>query len=158
MEGARLAIIEDLPVVLPILDEVRSEMRPNRGGDVFFVREVGPRAAAGDLESAVGADDSVAVVGTFDDVVFGAAVASVETLDDGRRIGMLHTFVVQPEAREVGIGRAMMDLMIEELQRRGCVGIDSMALPGDRDSKNFFESFGLKARLLTVHLAFDVTT
>ena len=45
------------------------------------------------------------------------------------------------------------------LDRRWWIGLQSgagqhkalLALPGDRATKNFFESFGLKARLLTVH-------
>ena len=48
-----------------------------------------------------------------------------------------------------------MNLVLDELRAAGCIGIDSRALPGDRETKNFFESFGLKARLLTVHRSFD---
>jgi hypothetical protein len=33
----------------------------------------------------------------------------------------------------------------------GCFGVDSLALPGDRHTKNFFESFGLVARAIVVH-------
>ncbi|MEM8922927.1 MAG: GNAT family N-acetyltransferase [Actinomycetota bacterium] len=154
-EGARLATRHDLPVVEWLVAGVREDMAPHRGGEIFLINEVGRDTPAGDLDGALTDDDAVAVVGVFDEVVFGAAFAKVRTLEDGRRIGYLHTFLVQPEAREVGIGEAMMNLVIEELKARGCVGVDSAALPGDRESKNFFESFGLKARLLTVHRSFD---
>jgi hypothetical protein len=30
-----------------------------------------------------------------------------------------------------------------------------MALPGDREAKNFFEASGFKARLLTMHHTFE---
>jgi hypothetical protein len=33
----------------------------------------------------------------------------------------------------------------------GCVGIDALALPGNRQTKNFFESFGFTARAIVVH-------
>jgi len=33
----------------------------------------------------------------------------------------------------------------------GCVGIDAGALPGHRDTKNFFERTGFTARSLTMH-------
>ena len=33
----------------------------------------------------------------------------------------------------------------------GADGVDSIALPGDRVTKNFFERFGLTARALQVH-------
>jgi len=47
--------------------------------------------------------------------------------------------------------------MLGEVSRlaRGweCTDLDSYALPGDRDTKNFFESHAMKSRLLIVHTA-----
>ena len=40
---------------------------------------------------------------------------------------------------------------VAHAQDAGAVGIDSLALPGDRETKNFFETFGLKARAIVVH-------
>ena len=51
----------------------------------------------------------------------------------------------------VGVGEALIEAIISWCTERNCVGIDSMALPGNRATKNFFETFGFKARLLTVH-------
>ena len=34
---------------------------------------------------------------------------------------------------------------------RAAAGIDGFALPGDRETKNFFERFGLTARAILVH-------
>jgi GNAT superfamily N-acetyltransferase len=56
-----------------------------------------------------------------------------------------------PDARSVGVGEALMDLIVAWCEQRRCVGIDAHALPGNRATKNFFETFGFKARLLTVH-------
>ena len=44
-----------------------------------------------------------------------------------------------------------MDALIEWCRAQGCFGVDSLALPGDRHTKNFFESFGLVARAIVVH-------
>ena len=154
-EGARPARADDVAVLAPLVDQVRGEMRPNRGGELFLVREAGRGDTATELSEAVDDGDTVAIVGTYDDVPFGLAVATVEPLTDGRLLGVLRTFLVDPEARGVGVGEAMMNAMMSALTERGCVGIDSVALPGDRETKNFFESFGLKARLLTVHRALD---
>ena len=44
-----------------------------------------------------------------------------------------------------------MELAMAWCREKGCLGIDSVALPGDRATKNFFESFGLVARALRVH-------
>jgi hypothetical protein len=45
----------------------------------------------------------------------------------------------------------MLDAVIAWCTERGCTGIDAHALPGNRDTKNFFETFGFTARLLVVH-------
>ena len=34
---------------------------------------------------------------------------------------------------------------------QGCFGIDALALPGNRATKNFFERYGLTARAIIVH-------
>ena len=60
-----------------------------------------------------------------------------------------------PRARGVGVGYELMRACVEIARRAGCVGIDARALPGDRETKNFFESFGLVARSLVVHSALD---
>ena len=41
--------------------------------------------------------------------------------------------------------------MINEAIEHGAVGIDSFALPGDRETKNFFETQGMVARLIHVY-------
>ncbi len=48
----------------------------------------------------------------------------------------------------------MMNEVVASAKAAGCLGVDAVALPGDRNTKNFFESFGLKARLLVVHHRF----
>lgn len=59
-------------------------------------------------------------------------------------------FVV-PELRSIGIGHRLLEAMIEEALRQGCGGIEAVALPGDRQTKNFFEAHGMTARAITVH-------
>jgi hypothetical protein len=48
-----------------------------------------------------------------------------------------------------------MELVLAWCRQHGCRAIDSLALPGMRESKNFFERFGLKTRQLIVHRALD---
>jgi hypothetical protein len=45
----------------------------------------------------------------------------------------------------------MMDAVVAWARQHGCRGVDALALPGQRDTKNFFESHGLVARALVVH-------
>jgi GNAT superfamily N-acetyltransferase len=55
----------------------------------------------------------------------------------------------------VGIGELVMDALVAWAQDHGCEAIDAVALPGDRETKNFFERFGLTARAIVVHRRLD---
>lgn len=155
METARPAQHDDIPTMAAIAQKDRDDKAPARGGEMFLAREAGPWPFDDRVADLIEADHGVAVVGCYDGVVFGYGLASIENLPDGRLLGRLDDLVVDAEARGSGIGEAIMNLVIDEVRRAGCIGIDSRALPGDRATKNFFESFGLKARLLVVHRRFD---
>ena len=47
----------------------------------------------------------------------------------------------------------MLDQIFPWAAEHGCRGIDAIVLPGMRESKNFFEMFGLVARAIVVHRA-----
>lgn len=86
------------------------------------------------------------LVGTIGGNPMGYAV----TVADGR-FGRLPELFVEPPARAVGLGAALLDAAIARLRAAGCHWIDSQALPGDRASKNFFEAHGMVTRLLVTH-------
>ncbi len=90
------------------------------------------------------------LVGTLDDAVVGLAVGRIDQVGDAT-IGIVDACYVEPEARELGVGRALLDSSVEWLQRSGCRGVDASALPGDRLTKGFFEAAGFKARMITMH-------
>lgn len=153
--AARSATVDDLDELAAIADRHLSTLPEQRGGIMFLRREMGPMSVRDRLEAGIGAEGVHVVIGTFDDVVFGYGYLAMETLNDGTLLARVDDFLVDREAREVGIGAAMMNHMLGLARAAGCVGIDSRALPGDRHTKNFFESFGLKARMLVVHMALD---
>lgn len=154
-EAARLGTSDDISAVVAIAARHRTTLPDARGGELLVRLDAARPDLADELTSALEADDRRIVVGTFDDVVFGYALARIVTLDDGGLLGVIDDFLVDEEARGVGIGAVVMNLMSDELRAAGCIGLDSRALPGDRETKNFFESFGLKARLLVVHHRFE---
>jgi hypothetical protein len=45
----------------------------------------------------------------------------------------------------------LVEAAVSWLEGQGAVGVDGTALPGDRQAKNFFESAGFKARVLTMY-------
>ena len=91
------------------------------------------------------------LVGTLDGTVMGYGVAHVEVLRDGGRLGVVDDLYTEPGVRELGIGELTMQSLVDWCAAQGCFGVDSLALPGDRHTKNFFESFGLVARAIVVH-------
>lgn len=157
MESARRATEDDIAAIEAIAERQRAAIEGERGGSLFLRREAGPWPDRARLIGAVSGDGALAVAGCYDDIVFGYAVVAFETLLDGSRLASLTDFVVDADIRGSGIGEAMMNLIVEHARADGCVGIDAKALPGDRSTKNFFESFGLKARLLTVHRSLEPT-
>ena len=147
MHAARAATAGDLPSIAALLESARAELCTARGGDLLLAREMASLDPAGLL------DDPAAfvVVGTFDEVVVGIATARLETLSDGSRLAVIGSLYVDREAREVGVGEAMLDQIFPWAKEHGCRGIDALVLPGMRESKNFFEMFGLVARAIVVH-------
>ena len=151
MEATRVAAESDLEAVSAVANEVSAVMADARGGALFLGREAGRTTVADRLRLALASNDAVAIAGTYDGVVFGYGIATVEELPNGDRLGVVTDLAVEASMRKVGIGEAIMNDLVDWLSNEGCIGVDAWALPGDRDTKNFFESFGLKARLLTVH-------
>lgn len=146
-------------------------VRPERAGDVDAVGRVrgevlrsvaGLRGAEahpgkmGDIH-----DDEVAghlhaeaarlsLVGTIGPVVVGALRAAVDLDSGGAKICTITFLGVEPAARGVGVGRALLASARDWATGQGASALDSSALPGDRSTKNFFEAHGMVARLILV--------
>jgi GNAT superfamily N-acetyltransferase len=154
MEGARLAQREDAARCAQLCEEALAQIGTARGGALFARREIGLVAKAllrpGGLDRLLSDARRRVLVGTIDDHVVGLAVGRIEEVGE-TSIGALDAYYVEPEARGVGVGRALVDQLVAWFVRSGCRGVDAPALPGDRDSKNFFEAAGFKARLITLH-------
>ncbi|MEO6122885.1 MAG: GNAT family N-acetyltransferase [Ilumatobacteraceae bacterium] len=93
-------------------------------------------------------DDTVVLAGTIDDHVVAFLVL---VMDVRRDRGFVSHVYVEVEARELGLGDAMVERAIEAVHVAGLSGIESVALPGDRETKNLFERAGMTARKLTVY-------
>ncbi|HRW38323.1 MAG: GNAT family N-acetyltransferase [Acidimicrobiales bacterium] len=157
MEGARAARADDLAAIAQLAKAARDELAAQRGGPVWRAQLGRPDPVERSFSNQLGApaERGSAVVGTIDATVVGYGISSIEVLGDGSRLAVVSDLYVDPEARGVGIGEAMMDLLVDHARSVGARGIDALALPGDRATKNFFETFGLKARAIIVHRALD---
>lgn len=154
--AARNATHDDLATIGELADAVIAELGPMRGGAVWRRHVARDQPAGKSLCAALDDSRQLVLAGTIDDTVVGYAVTRVEPLRDGGRLGMIEDLYVDPQARGVGVGEAMMELVLAWCRQQGCIGVDALALPGHRDTKNFFESFGLVARALVVHRSLEV--
>lgn len=150
-EAARPATSADVTIVARLATEARQEKAEDRGGSMLLAREAAPEPHRPRIAALLGTDTAAVIVGTIDDVVVGYAIMQAENLSDGSVLGRIDELFVLSEARGVGVGEAIMELLDTTAREWGCRGLDAVALPGDRHTKNFFETFGLKARAILVH-------
>lgn len=129
-------------------------MAPARGGAALLAELLEGREPLNEtLRLGLHAPDQVVVAGCIDDVVVGLATARLHRPPSApsRPVGVVEMLFVEPEARGVGVGEAMMDVVIQWGEDIGCHGIDAPALPGARNAKAFFETMGLVTRVLVMH-------
>ena len=150
-EAARRAHPDDVARLAELSRQAHEELQIERGGALWSVREARPEPVDAGLAAAVVDPDALVVAGCYDGVVVGFSSVHIEPLRDGSTLAVLDEIYVEPGARGVAVGEAMMELVLIWCRDRGVRGIDSLALPGTRETKNFFERFGLTARAIVVH-------
>ncbi|MEO1064050.1 MAG: GNAT family N-acetyltransferase [Actinomycetota bacterium] len=147
----RVAIEDDVEVLAQLATEAVDEQRDARGGPVWSVRETRPAPYGPSLRDSIVDDEQLVVVGEIDGVIVGYGACHAEQLRDGSTLGIIDDLFVLAGARGVSVGEEMMHLLVQWCRARRCRGIDALALPGNRSTKNFFETFGFTARALVVH-------
>ncbi len=150
-EAARLAEEADRDDLEALRGEARTQTGPRRGGAALWGRDRPGTRVDPVLAAALrGAPDALALIGTLDELPVGYLLARVVDSDAPERVAVIEELWVTPQARGVGVGEAMMGALTAWARTRGCDELDALALPGDRDTKNFFESHGLVARAISV--------
>ncbi|HXQ43383.1 MAG TPA: GNAT family N-acetyltransferase [Acidimicrobiales bacterium] len=154
MEAARVAVGADGDRCGQLCRQALNSLQEVRGGSLFTRRETGLVAKAllrpGGLDRLLADGRRRVLVGTVDDAVVGLALGRVDPVGESS-LGIVDAFYVEPGARGVGVGRALLDDLVGWFASSGCRGVDVTALPGDRATKNLLEGSGFKARLLTMH-------
>ena len=93
-------------------------------------------------------------MGSIDETVVGYALAEVRKTSSGQ-LCMIDELLVDPAARAVGVGSAMLESVLEWAIANDCQAIESQVLPGNRAAKNFFERLGMKTRKMRVSRDLD---
>lgn len=153
MEAARGATPSDVDAVVALARAAREEVAARRGGELWSRHEARREPLEESYSALLGRSDAHLVVGALDGVAVGFGAVEVERLDGGGLLGVVTDLWVEPGARGVGVGEAVLAELTAFCESAGCVGIDALALPGDRAAKNFFEGSGFTARALVMHRA-----
>lgn len=157
LEWARPAGRGDLTRLRLLWGQAEAEIGLRRGGRLLVGAsprppELDSTAGSGPGGTDLAADpDRLLVVGGIDEVVLGFAAARVDRAGPAP-VALLQVAFVEEAARGVGVGEAMIELVVAWASEHGCSGVDAYALPGSRDAKAFYEDHGFVARLLTMHL------
>jgi GNAT superfamily N-acetyltransferase len=151
VEGARAGTADDVARLAELYVQAEKELQEFRGANLLFLREIRRDPVRESLAEQIDDPDRGVWVGTIDDFIVGYAAGRIDDLPGGERLGVIEELFVEPEARSVGVGEALANLVLAWFQGRGCSGADALALPGARATKNFFEESGFTARLLVMH-------
>jgi GNAT superfamily N-acetyltransferase len=155
VEAARAATAEDVPRLAELAAGAIAELRATKGGPLWARREARSEPLDEGLAADLSDPDCCVLAATLDDAVMGYAVTRKELLRDGAAMAVISDIYVEEGCRGIGLGEALMDAIVAWARGEGCIGIDSLALPGNRETKNFFETFGLVARAIIVHRPLD---
>jgi len=151
VEGVRPAVADDVPRLAELAGQAIEELAGQKGGLIWRRHAARRDPLAEGLAEDVADDDTQVLAGLIDDAVVGYSVTSVEQVSEDGKLAVVRDIYVEPGARGVGVGAALLEAVLAWAGERGCLGVDALALPGGRATKNFFESFGLVARAIVVH-------
>lgn len=140
-EAVRLAQPTDGLSLADLERDARTLLVEQRGGPALLAEQ----PAVGDWAAAMLEDHRAVFVGTLDGTVFGYLELLL-----GEPAAVVRQVFVEPEARQLGLGDALLEAAVEVARAAGCETIEGTALPGDRDTKNLYERGGIVARKITV--------
>ena len=150
--AARSATAEDLPELVRLYRLLAAEMREYHS--MWEPADGLPEPVEAALAAGLEDENTAVYLGTIDGVAFGFILGRSEPLlpqAGGERIGSIRFVFTEADAREVGVGEAMREALLQDLRDRGLRRFDAHVLPGHRLVKNFFESGGFSARTIVMH-------
>ena len=147
---ARRAGPDDLSVLVDLYRALEAEMVALH---LMWPRADGLAAPVEDSIAKLLTDEETRVyLGEIDGYPLGFITGRAEAVvEDGTEVVVIRLVFVDEEARAVGVGEVMRDLLMDEYRAEGHTLFDAHVLPGHRLAKNFFESGGFSARSIVMH-------
>ena len=146
-----MASIDDLETLIFLRKEAISELRNKRGGEVLLNLDSFSEDSSENFSYWFDSSDHRIFTGLFGDAVVAYGVLEFSKTNDNQKIASIKEIFVLKDARAVGVGESVIHSITNEAIEHNAIGIDSFALPGDRETKNFFETQGMVARLIHVY-------
>jgi len=145
----------ELSILVELFRRYCEEIAGERGAKVHLAKEAFFEPLEERMATMLGDGRQLAALGTIDDVPIAMALGHLEELGDSSLLAVLDVLYVDKAAREVGMGEKMLDFVVEWAKANGASVLDTIALPGMRQAKNFLEGSGFTARLLVMHRRLD---
>jgi ribosomal protein S18 acetylase RimI-like enzyme len=149
--SARPATTADIPDLGALYAELEAEMVALK--PVWRLTDGLAQPVETEFGTAIARSDAGVLIGAIDEVSVGFLLWRVVPLlleDDGS-LAVIELVFTKPEARQVGVGEAMLAGFVAEASSRNVDLFDAVVPPGHRAAKNFFESHGFKARRIVMH-------
>jgi len=150
--SVRVAVAQDVTNLERLRDLAAAHISSQRGGVVALLREFADNSAFEELTEGQISQGRLILIGLISETAVGYCFAESVKLSDDFALCQIQELFVESEARDVGVGQLLMDSLTAWAVQQRCGGIDATVMPGDRETKNFFETFGLVARAISVHL------
>ena len=149
--AVRQATLQDATELVRLRSLACEHIAQQRGGAVALLSDFSDQdALKASLEP--GADrERLVIIALIGDAPVGYCSAAIAQLEQGYALCRISELFVESPAQEIGMGALLLQFTTEWALERQCAGIDATVMPGDRETKNFFETFGLVARAITVH-------
>ena len=115
-------------------------MLAQRDGELWNSLDKNSLAVTARLQQRI--NDSIVIIGEIKEVPVGVAVLDLRRPSDhigDAPIAVIEEIYTMADARGVGVGSAMITTAVEWCRSVGARGIEAIALPGDRNTKNFFK-------------------
>ena len=149
--SVRQAKLEDAPELARLRHLACEHIAQQRGGAVALLSEF-PEQDSLKASLEPGSDtERLFIIALIGNTPVGYCSAAITQLEQGYALCRISELFVESPAQEIGMGALLLQFTTQWAVERQCAGIDATVMPGDRETKNFFETFGLVARAITVH-------